>query len=1344
MEPASSTPRKSPQTAFRRRFLLALCLSVCGFLAAAAAHYLQQSRKHRSVVYEGLVARAELKARAVRTLHADALRLAEQRCKGPVASEDVPAYLARRDEAARGRILVWMRSFIDYGNAWGFRRMCLVNTAGRSLETYGGGMHRELADVPGGLAALRAGSFSYLDVSREERTDEVESLVLQPILDGRRRVVGGVVFHLDPRVRLFPELTADPSSGGVESLLVRREGDEVLFLTSPRGRNAPPCSLRRPIGDGSDPAARAARGEAAACRGRDEAGRRVYAVTRPVAGTPWGLLVQTGADEVDGPFRIGALIAALLGGTLLSLIAFLGLDVWRRREKLLQTERAAKAALYETLLRQAGDVILLLDEEGKILETNDRAAALYGRSREELLRLNIKELRAPETLKDFQRQLQRVLTDEGLRFETVHVAKDGTRIPVEVTARAVGAEGWRCIQSIVRDLRERRVAERALAENEQKFVVLAAATQDAIVMIDNAGAVTFWNAAAERMLGWSAKEIAGRNLHEVIAPERLRQAHRDAFPRWQKTGQGGAVGRILELPALCKDGRELRIELSLSSVESGGEWHAVAILRDVTGRRRYEEALKESEEKYRALVETTRTGFLILDAEGRVVDANAEYVRLSGHASLSEIRGRSVVEWTAASAREKNAAAVRQCVRDGHIFGLELDYVHGDGTVVPVEINATVEESGESMRIISLCRDISPRHRIEEESKENERKFRRLVENLHGDYFFYRHDAQGVFEYLSPSVEQVLGYGMEDFKRHYTTYLSDDPVNKLCVAHTDGSLRGVQQPPYEVDILHKNGSRHRMQVLEFPVFGPDGKVTAVEGLAHDITAMRRAEERLQERQDFLRTMLESIPNPVFFKDAKGLYQDCNASFAQFLGVPRERILGKTVFEVSPEENARVYHEKDLELMRRGGVQVYEARVHTADKGERVVVFYKAPTHHRDGKVSGLVGVILDITERKGLEQKTLLLEKMESLGVLAGGIAHDFNNLLTAMLGNLSLVESAAADPKELREIVGDAIAASREAQRLTQQLLTFARGGRPVKKVLSPTGLLHEAIRLALRTPRPRCEAELPEDLWNIEADEGQLLQAFHNLLLNAAQASPEGGVVRVTAENVELPKGAPPPLGHGRFVRVSVSDEGRGIPPENLKRVFEPYFTTKERGKGLGLATCFSIIQSHGGLLEARSAPGEGASFTVTLPATAEALASAALPGQAARHRGSGRILVMDDEEAVARVLGRMLEVLGYETDAVADGSAMLACYRAARAAGRPFKAVILDLVVPAGMGGKEAVLLLKAEHPDALTIVSSGYSDDPVMAEFRRHGFSAVLSKPYQLDELSAVLEGLLPSS
>jgi signal transduction histidine kinase/CheY-like chemotaxis protein len=394
------------------------------------------------------------------------------------------------------------------------------------------------------------------------------------------------------------------------------------------------------------------------------------------------------------------------------------------------------------------------------------------------------------------------------------------------------------------------------------------------------------------------------------------------------------------------------------------------------------------------------------------------------------------------------------------------------------------------------------------------------------------------------------------------------------------------------------------------------------------------------------------------------------------------------------------------------------------------------------RLSGFWWLKMDVSEKKRIEEEIVKSKKIESLGILAGGIAHDFNNLLTGILGNISLAQTYLTPDHRAFDRLEAAADASKRARELTHQLLTFSKGGLPIKTSASVAELLRDSAGFVLRGSNVRYELSIPHDLWCVEIDPAQIGQVANNLFINALQAMPKGGTISVQAENCPVDEDSVVPIASGNYVRIHIQDQGVGITPDNIQKIFDPYFTTKKTGSGLGLTTAYSIIKKHDGLITVGSQVGVGTTFCIYLPASQASLRSplgreAGNPG----HRSKGKILVMDDEEIIRDLAAELLTQLGYEVSLVKDGASAIAVYRQARNSGVPFDAVIVDLTIPGGIGGKEAVQRIREIDPNVRAIVSSGYSQDPVMADFRAYGFVGVLLKPYDANDVAAQLKSVM---
>ena len=508
-------------------------------------------------------------------------------------------------------------------------------------------------------------------------------------------------------------------------------------------------------------------------------------------------------------------------------------------------------------------------------------------------------------------------------------------------------------------------------------------------------------------------------------------------------------------------------------------------------------------------------------------------------------------------------------------------------------------------------------------------------------------------------------------------------------------------------------------------------------------------EELQHARDEMEAGLEKYSDlydfaPVGYLtlDREGTIREANLASASLLGIDRSRLV-KRRFGLYVSEACLPAFTAFL-------TKVFESK-HREFCEVRLLRDAKPPVEVRIEAAAAASGrecraVLEDITEHKRAEEDRLILNKLESMGILAGGLAHDFNNLLAVIVLNVDLAQGTNLPEKELAHLLGGAKRAAMMASSLVQQLITFASGGAPVRKPACLSEGIQASVRSALSGSRVACEFSLAEDLWLAEVDEGQIGQVIRNVVLNAREAMPQGGVVSVRAENVVLGSHEISSLPSGDYVRVSIADRGGGIAKEVLPKIFDPYFSTKQRGDrkgmGLGLTICHAVIQKHGGAIAVESEVGIGTTFHIYLPAFRKELAdqNAFVPKILPRH---GRILVMDDEDGVRKVLGASIERMGHEVELVEDGERAIEVYARAKAQGRPFDAVILDLTIRRGMGGHEAILALRRIDSAAKAIVMSGYADDPVLQEPERHGFKGVLAKPFDSDNLSNVLARVLGS-
>jgi PAS domain S-box-containing protein len=518
---------------------------------------------------------------------------------------------------------------------------------------------------------------------------------------------------------------------------------------------------------------------------------------------------------------------------------------------------------------------------------------------------------------------------------------------------------------------------------------------------------------------------------------------------------------------------------------------------------------------------------------------------------------------------------------------------------------------------------------------------------------------------------------------------------------------------------------------------PSGAPLSVVCVVRDITRRKRTGEDLKQSVSLLRATLDATADGILVVDTNGKIVDFNTRFSELWQLPEDILVTREdrralEFVLDQLLNPQTFLETIEDLYLNPAAESFDV---LEFKDGRVFERYSKAQVIEDTAV-GRVWSFRDVTSQRKLEDELLKTQKLESLGVLAGGIAHDFNNILTAVMGNISLARMRVEAGDKLDTWLGAAEKATERAKDLTQQLLTFSKGGAPVKQVISLEQSIRDSASFALRGTAVKSAFRFAENLWPVEADEGQMVQVFNNLIINACQAMSAGGIIAITAANVQVYASDPLPLPAGNYVKITVADQGSGIPVDHLRRIFDPYFTTKEQGSGLGLAVTYSVIRNHGGHIQVESESGVGTTFTIFLAASDRAL-EVSVPAGEVSIAGKGRVLLMDDEDVVVAVGSEMLMELGYDVAIALDGAAAIEKFAKAREAGKPFDAVLLDLTIPGGMGGKDAIGFLRELDPSVWAIVSSGYSNDPVMAEFTDYGFNAVVSKPYKVAELGRAL-------
>ncbi len=521
----------------------------------------------------------------------------------------------------------------------------------------------------------------------------------------------------------------------------------------------------------------------------------------------------------------------------------------------------------------------------------------------------------------------------------------------------------------------------------------------------------------------------------------------------------------------------------------------------------------------------------------------------------------------------------------------------------------------------------------------------------------------------------------------------------------------------------------------------------LESIANTLAGMikrKQVEEGLREQEESLRAIYTTADNIALItidlggESAKIL--DFSPGAEKMFGYCKEEVIKERVAILHPQKFINDISAME-EALRRGERGFSGETVQIRKGGEEFPVFYTIhPRYDANKRVIGALGVVIDLTSQKKIEKERLKIQKLESLGILAGGIAHDFNNYLACILGHIALAKLGMKREDAPHKNLVEVEKISFIAKKLTSQLITFSKGGLPIMKTSSIKEVIEDSISFSLRGSKVTCQISVPDNLWPVDIDAGQIGQVINNFIINADQAMPDGGIIRVFAENVTIDSKEVPTLKSGDYVKTTVVDHGCGIPKEQTHMIFDPYFTTKEKGSGLGLAVCFSIIKCHGGYIGVESEVGVGSTFHFYIPISEEQIEMRGVQTEAPL-RGKGRILLMDDEVQIRYTISELLRNIGYDVEVCREGEEAIRLYSNAKGEARPFDAVILDLTIPGGQGGDVVVKRLLKIDPDVKAIVSSGYSNDPILSNAKSYGFRGCVSKPFEIEELNKVIHDVI---
>ncbi len=913
---------------------------------------------------------------------------------------------------------------------------------------------------------------------------------------------------------------------------------------------------------------------------------------------------------------------------------------------------------------------------------------------------------------------------------------------------------------------------RQLLASEERFHAIYNNIYEAVFVHDAlTGKIVDVNQAIYSMYGYSREEAIGLEIG-VICQGAPPCSSTEILDRLGLAVQG--TPQVFECIANKRDGSNFWAEMSMCKATIGGEERVIVLVRNISKRKEFEDELNLT----RFTVDNVADAVYWITKDQRLWNVNDAACKMLGY-SREELLSMSIAEIDPGCTPDKSDELKRA-------GSLQFASTHKtrDGSFIPVEVTANYFRFNEIEYICLIVRDITRRRQAEESLLKSNQRLDMLAESA--SMLFKSESPQEVVDSLCRKVLVFLDC------QAFFNYLVDHEKKLLhlnaCAGIPDEEIRKMEWLDYGVGLCGcsaRDGTRLVVENLQdtndqytalvrpfgiqayacHPLISrgrvlgtlsfcsrtkhhfTDDELALMQTVAEHVAIAidrKRTEVALHGSENTLINLMDLLPVGVVCADTDDNIEYVNRSFVEQFGytlsdIPTVREWLLLAYPDSARRDTLVADWRNMireARLKASPVSPTETKITCKDGTVRHVLINTQVAPNRT------LAIFTDITKHEYIQNEIIKVQKLESLGLLAGGIAHDFNNILTGIMGYISFARMFVDASHKSYKALGQAEKASRRAAQLAHQLLTFAKGGEPIKKRVSIPHLVHESVSLALRGSNVQGAVVLPDFLHDIEADEGQINQALNNIIINAVQAMPDGGTLSINAANVTLDSTNMMGLPAGEYVRLSVADEGSGIAEEEQIKIFDPFFTTRPGGTGLGLTTAYSIISKHGGHIDVRSAVGKGSTFTLYLPSigatfpeqgnAGETLAACTLPGVS--------VLVMDDEEIIRDLAMEILGYLGYRVTTCINGEEAVLLYKTAMESGAPFFAVIMDLTIPGGMGGKEAAQQILAIDPAARLVVSSGYSNDPVMAEYKNHGFSGAVVKPYNIDEIAQVLDSL----
>ena len=1046
----------------------------------------------------------------------------------------------------------------------------------------------------------------------------------------------------------------------------------------------------------------------------------------------------------------------------------------------------------QLLVENMGDMVCRHLADSTIIYVSPSCKKLLGYRPTELLNKRSAEFVHPE---DIERTMAIINNATSRHYDNYRLQhrirhKDGRYIWVETVGRLVyGPDGSLCeIQCNVRDITERKQSEEKLRESEEKYRQLVELSPDPIVILQD-GKYALTNQAFTEAFGYTKKDVEdGLSFLELVREEDKKQV----IKRYKNRLHGKKQSKIYCLDLITKSNAEIPSETSAAKINYMGRPADLVIIRDITERKEAEKVRKEHLQFLESLcrieqaIHGSTTPDQMLNAVIETVfqlfkcdrawllypcDPNAPSFQIPVESFSAEYPGAKAFNLTIPTTPPMQGDMIDALASDGPVtYGSRGKKPVSRDTHKKFKVQSqmfmSVQPKTGSPWLLGIHQCSHARIWTDQEQLifneigrrigdslssylyfhdliESEAKFRGLVES--SSDWIWEVNIEGVYCYASQRVEQILGYKPEEvLGKTVLDLMPPEEAERITKIFKDFTVKGESIVALENVVLHKDGRRMIFETSGIPIIDESGKVSGYRGMDRDITKRKQAELAIQFAERNYREIFNTSNEAIFVHDmGTGEIVDVNQTMSEMYGYTRDEAIKLSIGDLSQGEPP--YAMDDALQWVSKAVNEGSQRFEWLAKRKSGELFWNETNlkHAIIGGQDRILAFVSDITDRKRAEEVLLKMQKLESIGTLAGGIAHDFNNILMGLFGNISMAKEEIPKDHPAFYFLEEVEKSMSRATHLTKQLLTFAKGGEPVKEDIRIGMLIDEVVHFDLSGSNIMPVFEQADDLMFAKVDRGQVQQVFSNLTINAREAMPDGGHLYFMLENADLSKNTLPNLNPGKYVKIIVRDEGAGIARKHLDRIFDPYFSTKQTGSGLGLATVYSIINKHGGYISVDSEFGKGTIFTLYLPGSESQQRPAInkpVPALLTRDQPE-RILVMDDDVMISKIVTRMLEKIGFSVETASDGKQAVELYKRSLEEGKPFDVLIMDNTIPGGIGGKEAIKNILAIDPDASAIVSSGYADDPVMANYAEYGFKGIVAKPYTRRELLEVLSKVL---